>query len=77
MDFDDDTMDGDEENGDDGAEDSSWYDSNQDGVWNDEDWYAEAWNAWGSHDGNDYYITRSNFKADVWPGADDDDWHDC
>lgn len=65
------------DDGDDGNEDSSWYDSNQDGVWNDEDWYATAWNSWGAHDGNDYYITRANFREDEWPGKDDEDWEVC
>jgi len=63
----------DDEEGD-GSEDSSWYDSNQDGKWNDEAWYSEAWNAWWRHDGNDYLIVKSAFKDDQWPGKDDEDW---
>jgi len=60
---------------DDEEEDSSWYDSNQDGKWNDEDWYYAAWNAWYLSDGTDYLIRRSAFKEDQWPGKDDEDWH--
>merc|ERR1712045_1007139 len=64
--FTDDGTDGDDE-------DSSWYDSNQDGIWNDEDWYKAAYDAFEHNDGDGWYITRDGFKADEWPGADDED----
>ena len=52
------------------------YDSNGDGVWNDEEWYYYAWNAFNNwHDTNGYYIKRSQWQ-DGWPGANDDDWQD-